>query len=1200
MFSRTPKSKNRAHGSNQKRHRPYGTPYAHTHTEKEGDAISMGSQMAIRTPAAAVGGSPRTIKTTRKLNVLNEEYQSAHLFNVGDLLIVRESEITLHQDISTGFNRGIATPFPVPTGAGAVRAHLLRSEHGSHVEVAACRTDGSFSYVILDSDGRQTTQQCQLPVDGSAVTCISQAWTGVSLVGTSDARIFSVNSSPTGLRWKQLKVEQSGLWGLVSRLGILTSSTSTKASASGSAMKHTVHGGRPCPQWSNDSPQEDILVALLPVGYGSVLAIGNRAQLWGGCSSGDGQVSQLWECEVHRTLFNAANDRDPGDPGGFQGQKEISIVHALLQSRTEQHGISGTLFVLALSRPVDGDDDSDDDNDELWLLSVDVPFDGGDVGSPECRFFVRGVDLNASQEKYVPSLHLTGDGDVLISYISASKGTLQTMSTHPMIHTPTDSGLQISHIVTSGSPSPEGGLDVLKTDDSLVTVSNGSFQKRAVPVSNFHGENMTFAWNKMHPGSPVSAPTAGTHPTDNAENVQNALLEVCVSNSTEKAEGLHNVHGLITGLDTSIIEKAFISTSNFTLNRMPTGQHWGGRGTGEAQLALLLLNEKRKSHSRLVHLLKELNIIQHHTSLQVKLQEAHNRIVVASNICEYLVSNSEGNSPSKDATISPLESRRRRAPSNDSSMTQSHTGHTSSHHSIEKRALTRAKISLRSGMKNTVQATGRGNYESRGLSLMDEFFSNVTHIDEAISKAVLDVLHNQERSRDDELVLPLGVLFILHGGLTKSECDETAPASTLLASIQMRRTIIRVLKALYEDSLKVDPSILSQCKDTQSMVTPLREICESFLNFYDEQRASEGLIDEEEYNEALGMVRNALITLASPQLAFDQAERSSDSEGLVSAVLADNSLHPALVNLCESKGALYCTQGKQLATLLFEHCIVDPSRIRPGLVHLLFELGVAQPQQWNDFLKKCPQLRWLHALVRTPPSHSEAVESAMELMSGNSAIQRNAADARTLASFARLSAVLGDATPATISKIDIEQTFRVVQHRLTQITNNSSVQRALTPEELVTCSLKFVSEQVDGEVEQDLDPTSVLFALKETLGLCLKVIDCHLRSGFGGIWEGKRDHVWVMALRCQEDLWGQIASQHQLGTLLHGEQESDVRATVFVQLLITLKDTNDVLSAADATQQARWARLQPRMDVLKQQCDLEGGVLDLVQCAANI
>ena len=119
MFSRTPKSKNRAHGSNQKRHRPYGTPYAHTHTEKEGDAISMGSQMAIRTPAAAVAGSPRTIKTTRKLNVLNEEYQSAHLFNVGDLLIVRESEITLHQDISTGFNRGIATPFPVPTGAGA-------------------------------------------------------------------------------------------------------------------------------------------------------------------------------------------------------------------------------------------------------------------------------------------------------------------------------------------------------------------------------------------------------------------------------------------------------------------------------------------------------------------------------------------------------------------------------------------------------------------------------------------------------------------------------------------------------------------------------------------------------------------------------------------------------------------------------------------------------------------------------------------------------------------------------------------------------------------------------------------------------------------------------------------------------------------------------------------------------------------------
>ncbi len=1036
MFSRTPNKKSRGfgysgtsgkrqkgneliHDKKQSNNVSFQSPNANVNQENrfssnEADVHANKNSISINSITDSIGLGSRKgkgVTIDRKLGVLNENANlnpfifSAQLFSNGDLLTIYNNDtMMLHQDTHENYH-GISTQLSVPNrinSKGAILVDILSLQGGQRREIATCSSNGNFKFHSLDSDGRVHTQECDIQVDlnGSIITSLIHPWTGESILGTSDSKLFSVHSSPSGLRWQELKVVQTGLWGFVSRLGLIRGTQSTTEILS-NMTKGTRHGGRLLPEWTNDTPAVDPIYNLLAVNHGRILAVGNRIQLWGGCSSSDGQISELWACDVHRAIFNVANDRDIGDPGGYEGHNDISIVHSMLHPvNPSPNSDKLTLLVLAVSRQSSniGEDTNESSRGTLWLLTVVVPLNGGDSPHPECRHLKDGVDLNSIESgHYVPTLHCVGDGEASCFWISAGKQTLNSMSLHGP-GAQLDTGLEYSSIITSSAWIHDDALvAVLRADDYLVKVRQG----HSVGAHTVR--------------SSPDFPKGLKNPANAIEHVRRTLVAASVASSDDNSMNI--LRGLLAEVSGAVAEEAALAASATIADRVPAGQHWGGSSSGEAQLGLLILQEKKINFEKFMQILDDLGMLQAE-GLSNQLHAVYNHILAAFCVCQCLVTGGDRSSPVKTIQ-SNVDIRRSRSGSTSQidplldTLDAAPRMSSISSMGIIAYALDFVKAPLRKGIDFALQNANEKNFESRGLSLIDAFFSNLTALDERLAFAIINALA-QHQNRDD-MVLPLGILLTLSKALALSRDG----ASTLCESKDIRDSTRAALVALCKSVPNTEVYALNSWRIANCFA--VRDVCAILLNSYAEDArvgatqddyftAVNGIHMEEqwkaEYAETLSIVNKALILLYSPQVAFEQAEINLDGEGLMSACEEDESLRPMLVQLCSNKGNMFCTQGEQLASFLLKRCTDDSNCILQGTLPLIFDIGKVQPEQWTMFLQDRPHLRWLHCLTKDPIDFAGTSSALSEVVRTPTFAPKSSEDRKTLDSLSKLTSLL--------------------------------------------------------------------------------------------------------------------------------------------------------------------------------------------------
>ena len=890
-------------------------------------------------------------------------------------------------------------------------------------------------------------------------------------------------------------------------------------------------------------------------------------------------------------LFNAVNGRANGDSGGYEGQHDISIVHAIIQgTKGAIDEDSTTLLVLALARSVDGSDEEGDSlRGSLWLLTSEVPLNGGNSSNAvDCRRIADAIDLATSQTTYVPTLHRCNDGPVIVAYVSAAKGTLTTLALQSL-STPVDTTLEGSGVVTTSAhgseAGPPAGLDVLRSDDFLVTVQESSGRNQ-----QNQDQGSPQKWCSPKDGR-SSAPQEDL--SGQVSQLQRALLAASLQTGGDQSS-LDPFRDILANVDTrtTAVEEASMAASVAIADRMPAGQHWGGSSSGDAQLALLLLQEKLRCHERLLSLLHGMGLLPQGGELLNQLEANNFRIAAAGSVCEFLVgSKQEGEAAKGTSSTSPLQARRGRATSRESLVSPS-TGNAPC--GLLERSIGAAKAPLRQGMTTAVEDAGQGDYDRHGLSLIDAFFSCPTALEARLAIAVQGALQTASEHGNEKLVLPLGLAQILKKVLaagTIGDDTNNSAARMLLSSAPLRAAVQAVLTALQSDAQALQShehasNALQAWRDArENAAVPVVSLCSLFLSSFTS-------LEGHEEQSALEATRGVLLLLSSPRVAFELAERFLDGEGMIAAVEADAGLHSTLVCVCERLGMQRCAQGTLLAAFLLQRCTDSPQRVRQGALTLLEDIGRTQPEQYSTFLASRPQLRWLHCIREN--DHSNATAAALQALSDMKGALMQATDAHTFASLGRLSAAIGPCDPKVATAVESEQTSRAVQVQLTQLTGGDLAlcNTALAPDVLLKHAHDFATSLIKNGGQ---DPTQNLLAIKAALGLSLELVDCQMRiagADADTAWCAARDEAWALSLRCQEGLWGRLAAGSETDRM----KMAQLQTTVFAQLLGVLRDSPDAdLVASHDVLQARWYRLSPRIEALSQACDLQGPALLLVR-----
>jgi len=383
------------------------------------------------------------------------------------------------------------------------------------------------------------------------------------------------------------------------------------------------------------------------------------------------------------------------------------------------------------------------------------------------------------------------------------------------------------------------------------------------------------------------------------------------------------------------------------------------------------------------------------------------------------------------------------------------------------------------------------------------------------------------------------------------------------------------------------------------------------------------------FRHAKGVTSALLLLLVGADTAFDMAALHLDFHGLLAAAEAEPAtLLPRLVRLCGTHGADVGTEDMCLVQHVMLAYEAGPGMVRPGRLQTLLAAGQQQPATFAAFLQSRPHLLWQRALSLSPPAYSDVASEALKHAACIDVVQGFAVNTHTLASIAKLAAVMGireQAEPASEAaarawEADLRPFDNVLvvgkaRKAIAALTGRPEVaDSAVQITELLRMALDFARTTVARDDSADA-PDAITAArtaeaslerVRAALGLGLELLMCaaapapESQMTEGALCDA-RAQIWGLALRCQEGLWGRLASQRETEQALSEQEERTLRGTVFFQLLAVLKDSPVAEQTASVTRmRERWVLLAPQLDLLAQQQQLPGSVLGLVQATANL
>lgn len=1411
MFKRTPQSKSRptgdsGHLSASKRKRDmldsssslsalgeFSSPISATDRSSRSPHLASAPASPARGgQGSSSSGAPPRAHTTilRKVHALQPEenasleaggaLRAVHLSPTGDLLLLREHSLTLHQDVLRSYHpAAISIPLSSSSGDGPVAVDVLSLQHGQRSEVVALSSGNaapSLQLAVVDGDGHvahgkgavrlaRATEESGQPV----VSCMTHTAGGVLLVGTRDEQVYalrhvvlssggSADAHAMAIQSHLLQQQKAtGFMGLLQsgkRLLSIFGSGSGSGGNEGdegapgatSAIEKrpvTRHGGRAAVCWYGDETLSWPMLRVLTVGEGRVLAVGAHVRLWSGVGEA-GREELEWSFNLHREAFNAANGREVGDEGGYEGHCGVCVVDALLLP-LENGARRACLLVLAASSEHAGDCGSATGSpahnsageSEVWLLVIDVPLVPGEASGQDCGLRYRQqltetAHLGGGVLAYVPTIHSVpsaggelGSDRVLVSWVSTTKARTLHVAVVPVSSSASlspatlavhDSGIAGHDVVTTAHMEHTDGLVVLREDGALVHVllggagGNGAHLGRTSPRPGSPRADMfdSLLARRSRPqpqrvgnASPLQipdkSPPRDTGPSGGAMGLSVAerlLLLSCSSSSESAQETTSQLRLALTPLSHEEVCLAVETVSAKLLDRIPAGQHWGGVGSSagsagnEFQVAARAAQAKLRCHERLVALLLELGLLPPRSALRSDIARAQQLAQAATGFCQALQSAQQCSAAACGSLLapaggrSPVRARRGGAAADplldDSAEFPSSAheasaagkggrggGHASADYapSLLNAAQAAALPALNRGLRAAVVARGAGDYDGRGLSAADAFFTPLSQIGEGmqmVAQVALGTLdaHAEARARN---LLAAGVLNALLGAQRAARMEEPGAVMAALAGAQTaevaffcsasaREVLLGALLALLAAVSSGDAGSSAEVQwwrsrggeEARSM---LRTACATCVESYALEATqtvpvhpmgedpAHGAHMEPAWRAAFRRAKRTssalLLLLVDTESSFELATVHLDFDGLLEAVEAEPALLlPRLVDLCGRYGAVKGTEEQCLVQHVLLAYEPGPGMVRPGRLQTLLAAGKQQPAVFAAFLQTRPHLLWQHSLSLTPPAYLEAAAEALKHAACIEEAQGFAGNVHTLASIAKLAAVVGirehtephdEATArgweAALLPYDSVLVVGKARKALASLTGRPEIATLLSITELLRVALLFVQTTIDGKdsggaadsAESAERAGAALDRVRGALGLGLELLMCAADTGdAAGLTDQAQIEihvqVWGLALRCQEGLWGQLAAQRQgEGGPLSELEERTLRGTVFFQLLAVLKDSPVAEQTASICRmRERWDKLSPPLELLAQQEGLSGAVLFLVRATATL
>jgi len=379
------------------------------------------------------------------------------------------------------------------------------------------------------------------------------------------------------------------------------------------------------------------------------------------------------------------------------------------------------------------------------------------------------------------------------------------------------------------------------------------------------------------------------------------------------------------------------------------------------------------------------------------------------------------------------------------------------------------------------------------------------------------------------------------------------------------------------------------------------------------------------FRRAKGAASSLLLLLTGADASFDLAAQHLDFDGLLAAAEAEPAaLLSRLVRLCGTHGAACGTEDVCLVQHVMLAYEAGAGMVRPGRLQTLLAAGKQQPAVLAAFLQSRPHLLWQHSLSLAPPAYADVAAEALKHAARIESSQGFAGNVHTLASIAKLAAVVGireRAEPhseactrsweATLLLHDRMLVAGKVRKALASLTGRQDIAAlAIQVPELLRISLDFASASLENDssardaAEAARRAETSLERVRAALGLGLELLMCAAAPQSQLSEEAigdARAQIWGLALRCQEVLWGQLAAHRAAEQALSEQEEQSLRGTVFFQLLAVLKDSPLAEQTASASRmQERWVHLAPQLDQLAHREGLSGSVLFLVHATANL
>ena len=1275
-----------------------------------GKALSLG-----RNGSRANASVLRKIQLIQAIeNESDNRIYAAHLCNSGDLLLVRRRSLSLHQDILGSYNvieiplkndtqynnQSIVPPFIVD---------LLSLQNGQRCEVVTISPiSGTLQLTVVDSDGHVARAcgsvrllQSEIASRHSTpiVSCLSHLGSGTLLLGTSDEQVHVARhsalaapshndvESAAGVQCHLLQQRQkSGFLGLLESgkrlLGMFGTADARQQDGPAVITEPTRHGGRPAVRWQGDETNTCPTLRVLTVSSDRVLAVGAMLRLWSGV--GESGAEQLeWAYPLFREAFNAANGRDAGDEGGYEGQYGTCLVDAaLLPADTGVH--RGTLVVLALSRAWSGAGDSAPSSPEvgstscekatLWLLQLDVPLGPNETMQRSVSSLRRlqlsdTVLLAGEPHTYLPTLHVrstadTGEGDqrshVMVSWVSTTGAHTLHVSTvsldvvnssEPKVASSAiDTGVLGAEILTCAQLDSMDGLVALRDDGSVLHLLSGPTHGRRSPRPGSPRSHIFDSLLSRGPAlgarsAPADSPDAAQQGKPELLATQRLLHALSTSQSTPGQDLLAQLRTLLSQLSPVDAATAVETACSALVDRAPAGQHWGAGAQGkvgsEYHVALQTLEIKAQSVARLSGLLSSTGLSASSSALTGILAKMQTMTQAARGFCEAL-RNAQMGSLDHAATYAPQVPRLLEPDTlkGAGSRTQPVPGRVPS---LLGAAQSTALPALSSSLHAAVRDRSYGDYEGRGLSTADAFFAPVSQIGEGMLASIRVALSALDERADlrSRNLLATGVLLAVMTALRATSFEG-------LDSIPVRELLLEALQGLRKAI--VEPNANSEAcaqmqwwrdaggYDARGMLQVACTKCiDTFV--YEAERAAPADMQldpahgahmseswRRAYHKAKRTTSILLLRLASAEVSFALAARDLDFDGLLEAVeAAPEQLRPKLVELCGRHGTAHGTESLSLVEYVLRACEDGPGSVRPGRLQQLLDIGKQQPETFAVFLQSRPHLRWHHALQAQSPSFIEAANAAKMHATTVEASRGYAGNMQTLASIAKLAAVVdlrqrmepesanaARTWEATLLPYDNMLSIGKAQQALASLSGERG-SSAMSPSQLLQDALDIArtimgsdnSTRAADAMSATQQAQAALERVRTALGVALELLLIVGTSPQYSLPEdalaAKRAEIWGMSLRCQEGLWGHLAAQRCGEQPLSAQEDQVIRGTVFYQLLAVLKDGPVAEQTVSASRmQERWTKLSPHIDALAHKEGLDGTALFLVRAAAGL